>query len=537
MESHACAAIAGVATHIVYFNRADCHLHGSKYLMLFIIALLSNTVLIAHTKDESFRRAAAVVSPFYATWLAGVYASLLIYRAFLNPRNKFPGPFSTRISLTSLSLRLKRRDLYRQLDHLHKRYGQFVRIEPTGISVSNPKAVLALHGPGTKCTKGPRYEQTDPFTSLQSTRDKTEHDHQRRLWSAAFGDKALRGYEQRIRVHRQNLMAQLTKQAGRPINITKWIRWYSFDVMGDLAFGHNFGMVESGVNHWTIKLLFDSLSYFAYLPSVWLMKLLMDVPGLARDYWRFIEYCELRLRERMKRDVKVPDIFTPLLAPFKHREPTRAELNMLIGDMHLIIIAGSDTTAAALASIIYLLCRHPNHIEHLRNELAPFMASASGGEVLNEKIASLDHLNGVINETLRLFPPTPTEFQRYTPPEGITIDGTFIPGNTYLQCPMYVLGRSEDIYDQAKEFIPERWYKYPDMIKEKTAFIPFGLGRYGCIGKPVAMMNLRTTLARLLHDFDFGFAPGEDGTDFTEKAIEHVTFSMGPLNVVFTPRC
>lgn len=101
----------------------------------------------------------------------------------------------------------------------------------------------------------------------------------------------------------------------------------------------------------------------------------------------------------------------------------------------------------------------------------------ASGEVLNEKIANLDHLNAVINETLRLFPPTPTEFQRYTPPEGITIDGTFIPGNTYVQCPMYVLGRSEEIYDQAEEFIPERWYKYPDMIKEKTTFMPFGLGK------------------------------------------------------------
>lgn len=67
------------------------------------------------------------------------------------------------------------------------------------------------------------------------------------------------------------------------------------------------------------------------------------------------------------------------------------------------------------------------------------------GEVLNEKIANLDHLNGIINETLRLHPAVPTLLQRKTPPEGITIEGTYVPGNMIVSCPQYVLGRSESI--------------------------------------------------------------------------------------------
>jgi len=68
--------------------------------------------------------------------------------------------------------------------------------------------------------------------------------------------------------------------------------------------------------------------------------------------------------------------------------------------------------------------------------------SEPNGEILNEKIANLDHLNAVINETLRLHPPVPSMLQRKTPPEGINIDGEFIPGNTIVSCPQYVLGRS-----------------------------------------------------------------------------------------------
>jgi tryprostatin B 6-hydroxylase len=69
----------------------------------------------------------------------------------------------------------------------------------------------------------------------------------------------------------------------------------------------------------------------------------------------------------------------------------------------------------------------------------------SSGEVLNENIVNLDHLNAVIYETLRLHPPVPSLLQRTTPPEGITVEGTYVPGNATVSCPQYVLGRSESV--------------------------------------------------------------------------------------------
>lgn len=94
-----------------------------------------------------------------------------------------------------------------------------------------------------------------------------------------------------------------------------------------------------------------------------------------------------------------------------------------------------------MTSVFYLLAQHPGEVEKLRQELAPYMIDATG-EVLNEKIAHLNHLNGVINEALRLFPPLPTAMPRKTPPQGISIDGTYIPGGMTVWCPQYALGRS-----------------------------------------------------------------------------------------------
>lgn len=62
------------------------------------------------------------------------------------------------------------------------------------------------------------------------------------------------------------------------------------------------------------------------------------------------------------------------------------------------------------------------------------------------------------------------------------------------------------------------------------------IGPMGCIGKPLALMELRCVLAKLITTFDVKLAPGEDGTDLIQKSRDHFTIEPGPLNLCFTPR-
>ena len=87
------------------------------------------------------------------------------------------------------------------------------------------------------------------------------------------------------------------------------------------------------------------------------------------------------------------------------------------------------------------MVEHPQHVNVLRTEFKN-LPRTDLGDYQPPDLAELKHLNGVINEALRLFPPVPSALPRVIPPEGLTIDGTFIPGNTTLYCPQYVLGRS-----------------------------------------------------------------------------------------------
>ena len=95
---------------------------------------------------------------------------------------------------------------------------------------------------------------------------------------------------------------------------------------------------------------------------------------------------------------------------------------------------------------------------------------------------------------------------------------------------------AEDNYARATEFIPERWNSKPDLIKHKDAFAPFSTGPFGCIGKNLAYMEVRTITAQLIDQFDVSLAPGEDGQKLLMKTVDHFTLGLEPLNLVFKRR-
>ena len=93
-----------------------------------------------------------------------------------------------------------------------------------------------------------------------------------------------------------------------------------------------------------------------------------------------------------------------------------------------------------------------------------------------------------------------------------------------------------DIYEEPDKFLPERWTTQPEKVKHKDAFAPFSVGPFGCIGKNLALMELRTLVTRLIKSFDVEFAPGEDGSKVLTKTKDHFTVDVGDLELVFKPR-
>ncbi|KAH8424225.1 cytochrome P450 [Aspergillus melleus] len=477
MPSTAHAAALGILSHILFVGVATAGVLGMRYLS---------------SPAVDFVDAVRITTHLLASYLAGLYGSLAVYRLWMHPLGGFPGPRAARLSIYMVG---RSGHACHTLLDLHAQYGPYVRTGSSDLSMIDPHAVEAIYGTGSPCTKAPWYDWSHGNQSLNTHRDPTVHHVHRHAWSPAFSDKMVRGYELRARVYRQKLVERLRASGATPVDVHHWYSLYSFDVMGDLAFGKSFGCLETGEEHWVVTLLRASMVFFGIGFPVWVFLMIRNTPGLMSDFWKLMDWCAKRFGQRMENEPEVPDISASLIGSLRGKPPTPDDIHRLNGDARVVLIAGSDTSDSALTAIFYLLAHHPQEIEKLRRELEPYRDAdpSAADEFLHSQIARLPHLNGVINEALRLFPAVPGTLPRKTPPEGIVVQGVCIPGDITDYSPQWVMARSELSYAKPYEFTPERWYSQPELIRNKSAFAPFSIGPYNCVGRPLALLNLRTT--------------------------------------------
>ena len=175
---------------------------------------------------------------------------------------------------------------------------------------------------------------------------------------------------------------------------------------------------------------------------------------------------------------------------------------------------------------------------------------------LHDSAHPLPYLEAVINETLRLKPVVPSGQSRITPPEGLFVDETWIPGNTIVVVPQYLLQRDARNFARPLEFLPERWLEEgKGLVLDDRAFFPFTIGEtlsseflykslylsvlqgpYACAGKQLAYLQLRMALRQIAREFSISLAPGEDGKSFNEDAQDTFTLKVPPLHLAFNKR-
>ncbi|PVH72767.1 cytochrome P450 [Cadophora sp. DSE1049] len=525
----------GLLSHNLYFIHGEHHNSAVRLAQLSI--LLPPLLTYGLTRLSNFTLFQATTATLFllSAYLLSLFTSMLIYRAIFHRLRSFPGPPLAKLSKFWHVLQLGGFDNYKRLDRWHNTYGEYVRIGPSELSIVDPEAVEAIMGSRSACTKSAWYDMGMPLVSLHQCRDRATHDKRRRVWDRGFSMKAIDSYESRVVSFANVLVEQLKSFGGKPLNSSLWFNYYSFDVMGELAFGQSFDMLKTGEKHNAIKLLHEGqrpLGIFSPMP--WLMMIMMRIPGAGAGYNRWLAYCEEHAEKRKAMKMEERDIMSWLLEADPMSSDPFKEHMWLVGDARLIIVAGSDTTAATLTYLFYHLALSPTIVQNLRKELQPLQKP--DGTFDNKELQNAEYLNGVINETLRLHPPVPGGVSRLTPKEGVQIGEVRVPGETVVSVPLWTVGRSPKAWKQPLVFLPERWAADSDLIINKSAFAPFSVGRYGCIGKNLALMELRTVCALLVSKFDVSFAPGEDGTKLLEKSEDYFTIGLESLMLQFKAR-
>jgi hypothetical protein len=211
--------------------------------------------------------------------------------------------------------------------------------------------------------------------------------------------------------------------------------------MGSLGFGRSFNTLETGESHFAIDVMEQGqgvLGWFSGTP--WLTRLLVHIPSALNPITKLLQYSDDCVMQRKATEQDGSDIISHLIQGEKFFDDAELDRLLLIGDSRLVIIAGSDTTSAALAYAFYYIAQDKSVVQKIRTELAE-SGIRNDDSFSVPALQSLHYMNGVINEALRLHPPVPGGVFRQTPPEGLQVGDRFIPGNVNLLTPHYSLHR------------------------------------------------------------------------------------------------
>jgi cytochrome P450 len=173
-----------------------------------------------------------------------------------------------------------------------------------------------------------------------------------------------------------------------------------------------------------------------------------------------------------------------------------------------LIAAGYETTSAAVGWTIYAALVHTGVWTRLRDEVA---AHVGDGPLTGEAVRAMTFLDGVVNESLRLWPPG-VAAGRKTSVE-LDIDGHRVPAGSLVLYSPYVTQRMAGIWRDPDSFRPERWDPASPAYEETPplAFVPFGAGPRRCLGFAFALMEIKVIVAHLARSFDLDYLGGDPG--------------------------
>jgi cytochrome P450 len=166
-------------------------------------------------------------------------------------------------------------------------------------------------------------------------------------------------------------------------------------------------------------------------------------------------------------------------------------------------MAGSDTTATALRATTLFIITQPSIYTALQSEIdkADHSNLLSKPIIQDAEAKNLHYLQACVTEGLRMWPPVMGLMQKTVPPGGEIVNGKFIPGGTNIGYCAWGVHRNKEVFgEDAHIFRPERWLGVnEDRLLEmhRVADLVFGSGRYGCLGKPVALLELGKALAEV----------------------------------------
>ncbi|XP_071100115.1 probable cytochrome P450 12a5, mitochondrial [Haliotis cracherodii] len=195
---------------------------------------------------------------------------------------------------------------------------------------------------------------------------------------------------------------------------------------------------------------------------------------------------------------------------------TEAEVMTVVTEF---FFGGVDTTSHMLGFILYNLCKNPDSMGRLREEIDAILTD--GRPPTDEDVSRMPYLKAVFKESLRILPVAPGNGRSST--RDLVLSGFRIPKGTVMALHHDVTGHDDQQFHEASQFRPERWLRSPENQQTVHPFIfmPFGFGARGCVGKRFAEQEVALAIVKFLQNFDIDYC--------------HTTDLKYEMNIVNTP--
>lgn len=373
------------------------------------------------------------------------------------------------------------------LEALHHELGDVFRIPLPGFNpvvLAGPQAarfVLVDRREGLRWrTAG------DPVTRLLRhgllVEDGSSHDALRRQIAPALHRRAVSGYVERM--WRRTDEVAVRWDDDRPIDMLVEMRRAALLILMDTLFGVDFHDPMGTL--W--KPILRLLRFIS--PGPWILW-----PSAPRLGYRSARRAMDDYLYRLIRSRRAADRSDDLLGLLIHDAGLSDDL---VRDQLLtLLIAGHDTSTAALAWTLYNLGKHPEWMARARSEVDAVLRTEPPDE---SRLGQLVSLENAINEALRLYPPIHVSMR--TAAMDLAFDGYRIPAGARLMFSIYLTHRHPALWDDPGRFDPNRFNRTGSNRIGPYTFLPFGGGPRNCIGAAFARVETKVVLARLLQTFD-----------------------------------
>jgi benzoate 4-monooxygenase len=219
--------------------------------------------------------------------------------------------------------------------------------------------------------------------------------------------------------------------------------------------------------------------------------------------------------QRLQNPSDRPDLLSKLIVS-KDEQGNPMGKEELTAEAQTQLIAGSDTTSNSSCAITFYLAQNPRVQAKLQKELDEHLGTDDEAVPTWDQVKSLEYLDAVINEGLRIHSTSAMGLPRIVPEGGMTVLGRFFPAGTILSVPSFTIHRDPKVWgDDVETFRPERWFECDQTLIQKT-FNPFSLGPRACVGRNLAHMELLIIIATVARRYHFVLQDESKGLETRE---------------------